>query len=39
MPYIFQTAAELVLDVTGTMVIAPKVSFLQNKQEEVISNL
>lgn len=33
MPYIFQTAAELLWDVTDTMVTALKVSFLQNTQD------
>lgn len=33
MPYIFETAAELLLDVTDTMVTIPKVSFPQNMQD------
>lgn len=32
-PYIFQTAAELLLDVTDTMVTAPKVTSLQNTRD------
>lgn len=33
MPHIFQTAAELLWDVTDTMATAFKVSFLQNIQD------
>lgn len=33
MPYIFQTAAEFLWDVTDTMITALKVSSLQNMQD------